>query len=199
MAMKKMLGFSAVFIFAAAALAGTSFGKGLAIGDKLDDFSLRDASGVVQTFNGLKGTHGAVVIFLSAECPVVRGYVQRINQLAADYQSKGIAFIGVNANVTETAERVKANAGEYGFKFPVLIDKGNAIADRFGANVTPEAFYFDASNVLLFHGAIDNDRGGRNVTQSYLRTAFDSGLAGKPIEKATANAFGCSIRRVGDQ
>jgi thiol-disulfide isomerase/thioredoxin len=151
----------------------------------------------MQSLNDLKGKNGAVVVFLSAQCPVVRGYNQRINDLAAEYQGKGITFIGINSNSTESLDWVKSHAAE-NYKFPVLIDKGNVLADKLGATVTPEAYYFDAKNVLLYHGAIDNDRSGKAITDSYLKVAFDSALSGKAIAKTKANAFGCSIKRVGE-
>ena len=168
-----------------------------AIGTTVENFSLPDTNGKTQSLNELKGKNGAVVVFLSAQCPVVKAYNERINQLAADYQSKGINFIGVNSNHTESAEWVKSNAAET-YKFPVLIDKGNVLADKLGATVTPEAYYFDAKNVLVYHGAIDNDKSGRTITDPYLKTAFESLLAGKAIAKTRANAFGCSIKRVGE-
>jgi peroxiredoxin len=169
------------------------------IGSVVDNFTLQDTNGKSQALDILKGKNGTVVVFLSAQCPVVRGYHQRINQIAADYQSKGINFIGINANATESLDWVKSNIVEYQYKFPVLIDKGNVLADKLGATVTPEVYYLDAKNVLLYHGAVDNDRSGRNVSENYLRTAFDASLSGKKIERTTANAFGCSIKRVGDQ
>src|SRR3954471_11860510 len=168
------------------------------VGSSIDGFSLPDTSGKVQSLSELSGKNGAVVVFLSAQCPVVRGYVERINQLAADYQVKGINFIGVNSNASEDLSWVKSNATEYGYKFPVLIDKGNALADKLGATVTPEVFYIDGSGKLLYHGAIDNDRSGKNVTETYLRAAFDASLSGKKIGRTSANAFGCSIKRTTD-
>ena len=179
-------------------LLGSTVGKAgdFAVGSTAENFSLPDTSGKVQSLNDLKGKNGTVVVFLSAQCPVVRGYNERISQLAAEYQSKGINFIGINSNHTESLDWVKSNAAE-NYKFPVLIDKGNVLADKFGATVTPEAYYFDAKNVLLYHGAIDNDRSGKAVSDNYLKLAFDSSLSGKPIEKNRANAFGCSIKRVG--
>jgi peroxiredoxin len=169
------------------------------IGSVVDNFTLQDTNGKSQALDNLKGKNGTVVVFLSAQCPVVRGYHERINQIAADYQSKGINFIGINANATESLDWVKSNIVEYQYKFPVLIDKGNVLADKLGATVTPEVYYLDAKNVLLYHGAVDNDRSGRNVSENYLRTAFDASLSGKKVERTTANAFGCSIKRVGDQ
>jgi peroxiredoxin len=168
-----------------------------AVGSTLENFSLPDINGKTHSFNDLKGKNGAVVVFLSAQCPVVKAYNERISQLAAEYEAKGITFIGINSNSTESSDWVKSHA-EANYKFPVLIDKGNVIADKLGATVTPEAYYFDAKNVLLYHGAIDNDRSGKAVTDPYLKAAFDSTLTGKAIAKTRANAFGCSIKRVGE-
>jgi peroxiredoxin len=180
--------FTLLFAFAIAINA-----QGVAIGATVENFSLPDTNGKTQTLNDLKGTGGAVIIFVSAQCPVVRGYNERMNQLVADYKAKGINVIGVNSNVTESLETVKAHSAEI-HKFTVLIDKGGVLANKLGASVTPEAFYVDAKNVLIYHGAIDNDRAGKNITEPYLRTAFDATLAGKKVEKTSANAFGCSIK-----
>jgi hypothetical protein len=107
-------------------------------------------------------------------------------------------MIGINSNVTENGEQIKSHAA-LTFNFPVLIDKNSVLADKLGATRTPEAYFVDAKNVLLFHGAIDNDRSGAKVTEPYLRTAFDSSLAGKKIERTSVDAFGCTIKRAGDQ
>lgn len=171
---------------------------GLEIGAKLENFSLKGTDGKTHSFDDLKGKNGAVIIFLSAQCPVVKAYIERIGEVAAEYRSKGIAFIGVNSNnrQAESLEWVTSDAAE-NFKFPMLIDEGNVLADKFGATVTPEVFYFDKNNVLKYHGAIDNDRSGKNIQERFLKSAFDSALSGKEIEKAKTAAFGCTIKRVG--
>ena len=195
-----------IIFFAVALVALTGFvllppmssASGLEIGAKVESFSLSDTEGKVQTLDSLKGKKGTVVVWLSAQCPVVAAYKDRINQIAADYQAKGINFVGINSNATEDLNWVKTNITEFGYKFPVLIDKGNVLADKWGATVTPEVYYLDEKNVLQYHGAIDNDRSGRNVTDAFLKTAFDASLNGKPIAKTRANAFGCTIKRVGE-
>jgi peroxiredoxin len=187
--------FSTVFTLV---LAAAAFAQTPAIGSKLESFSLPDIAGKTQSLKDLSGKNGAVVVFLSAQCPVVKGYVERINQLAADYQAKGINFIGINSNATEDLNWVKSNAAENGYKFPLLIDKGNVLADKLGATVTPEVYYVDSTGTLLYHGAIDNDRSGKNVTDTFLKAAFDASLAGKKIARTTANAFGCTIKRTTD-
>lgn len=194
--MRKTL-FLAVALFVAAAFVSfnnVSAGEGLAVGSTMESFKLTDINGAEKSFDELKGKNGAVLVFLSVQCPVVKGYNERIVKLAADYQAKGINVIGVNSNSTEAADKVKAHAAE-NYKFPVLIDKNNVIADKLGANVTPEVFYFDAKNVLVYRGAIDNNKAGDSVTTNYLGDAVDANLSGKTVAKTSANAFGCSIKR----
>ena len=192
---RKIVLFVAIFaLFVSFANVGEA--DNFAVGAKLDDFKLVDTGGKEHSFNSLKEKNGAVLVFLSAQCPVVKAYNDRINQIAADYQAKGIKFIGINSNATESLEWVKSDAAEVGYKFPVLIDKGNVLADKLGATVTPEVYYFDDKNVLLYHGAIDNDRSGKNVSENILRAAFDAKLGGKAITKTKSSAFGCSIKRV---
>jgi peroxiredoxin len=168
------------------------------VGATMDDFSLSGTDGKIHSLNSLKGEKGAVVMFLSAQCPVVKGYIERINAVAADYKAKGITFIGINSNATEDFAWVKSD-GDQNFKFPMLIDKGNKIADKLGATVTPEAYYVDAKNTLLYHGAIDNDRSGKAITDQYLRAAFDQSLAGQKVANTRKNAFGCTIKKAGAQ
>ena len=187
--------FFAVIVFVSAVAAQSA---DFAVGSTMENFTLSDIAGKSQSFNDLKGKNGTVLVFLSAQCPVVKGYNERINQIAADYSAKGINFVGINSNATESLDWVKSNAAEVGYKFPVLIDKGNVYADKLGATVTPEVYFFDQKNTLVYHGAIDNDRSGKNISETFLRAAFDAKLSGKAITKTKSNAFGCSIKRVAD-
>jgi peroxiredoxin len=186
----------ALTLIALVSFANTSPAQDFAVGSTLDNFTLTDVNGTEQSFDKLKGEKGTVIIFLSAQCPVVKLYNERINEIAAAYESKGIKFIGINSNSTESLEWVKSDAAEVGYKFPLLIDKGNVLADKLGAQVTPEVYFFDENNRLIYHGAIDNDRTGKNITDNYLKTAFEAKLAGKEVTKTKANAFGCTIKRV---
>ena len=169
---------------------------GPAIGAKVADFKLWDTNGKEQTLNSLKGKNGTVIIFISAKCPVVRAYNERMEKLAQDYKARGINVVGINSNSTETVDDMKAHAADHKLSFKMLQDKGNKIADLLGATVTPEVFLLDAGNKLVYHGRIDNSRNGTNIEHNDLRDALDAMLSGKPVAKTQADAFGCSIKRV---
>ena len=88
----------AIFLLTAFfALVMAANAQGLAVGAAMDNFSLPDTNGKTQTLADMKGKNGAVIIFVSAQCPVVRGYNARMNQIALDYAAKGINVIGINA------------------------------------------------------------------------------------------------------
>ncbi len=166
-----------------------------AIGATIEDFTLPDVDNKEHSLKSLAGKNGTVLLFIAVQCPVSNAYNERMTKLAEDYNAKGIAVIGINSNVAEDAAAVKAHATEHKLSFPILKDPGNKIADRLGATVTPEAYFLDANNKLLYHGRIDNARNAAQIETSDLRNALDSALAGKAIEKTEAKAFGCSIKR----
>jgi len=184
--------FAVVAFFATANIGSAE--DGISIGSKLDNFSMPDPSGKKHEFNDLKGKNGALVIFLSAQCPVVRMYNDRINAVAKAFKKKGINFIGIYSNVTESIDRVKKHA-EATYDFQVLFDENHVFADQLGATRTPEVYYFDAKNILDYHGAIDNDRSGRNITREFLKKAFTQKLKGEKISEKETRAFGCTIKR----
>jgi peroxiredoxin len=166
-----------------------------AIGAMIEDFTLPDVDGKDHSLKSLAGKNGAVLIFIAVQCPVSNAYNERMEQLAQDYKARGINVIGINSNVAEDAAAVKAHAAEHKFTFTILKDPGNKIADKLGASVTPEAYFLDANNKLLYHGRIDNARNAAQIETTDLRNALDATLAGKAIEKTEAKAFGCTIKR----
>jgi peroxiredoxin len=192
---------ASLFVVAFAVIAGS--GRGIdveipappAIGATIDDFTLPDAAGKEQSLKALKGAKGTVIIFVAVQCPVSNAYNERMEKFATDYTAKGINVVGINSNVSETADAVKAHAAENHLTFTILKDAGNKIADRLGATRTPEAYLLDANNKLVYHGRIDNSKDASGVNSTELRDAIEATLAGKPVEKTSAMAFGCNIKR----
>ena len=166
-----------------------------AIGATIEDFTLPDPDGKERSLSSLKGKNGTVLIFIATKCPVSNAYNERMEKLAQDFNARGVNVIGINSNAAENAEVVKTHASTNKLTFPVLKDPGNKIADRLGATVTPEAYFLDSANKLLYHGRIDNAKDASQVNSSELRDAMELALAGKPIEKTIAVAFGCTIKR----
>ena len=165
------------------------------LGSHVTDFSVQDLDGKPASFSTLRGPV-TVVIFVSTQCPISNSYNQRMNALYKDYGSKDVKFIFVNANRNESANEVRTHAKGVGFVFPVYKDVNNVLADRFGAEVTPETYVIDSAGVVRYHGAIDDSQNEARVRTRGLRMALDAVVAGKPVEITQTKAFGCTIKRV---
>lgn len=163
------------------------------LGGKVGDFTLQKLDGGSVNFKDLKGDV-TVVTWVSLQCPISNDYNERMNAITEEYSKKGVKFIYVNSNATEApaavADHAKAN-----FKFPVYKDADNVVADRFGAQVTPESFVIDKTGKIVYHGYIDDSRNPSKVTDQGLRNALDAVLAGKTVAKAETKAFGCTLKR----
>jgi thiol-disulfide isomerase/thioredoxin len=175
--------------------AGSLFAQEFKVGGKIADFNLNDPIGRPLKFSALRGDI-TVVMFVSVQCPISNDYNERMIALYKDYSAKGVKFVFLNANSNETPTQIMDHAKQVGFPFPVYRDPGNIVADKFGAQVTPEAYVIDKTNTLLYHGAIDDARNPVRVTVRGLQAALDSVMAGKPVATPETRAFGCTIKRV---
>lgn len=164
------------------------------LGSMVSDFNLTDLKGNPVKYSALKGGT-TVVIFIATQCPVSNAYNERMKAVYNDYASKGVHFVFINANSTEPAAEVEAHAHSHGFPFAVYKDEGSVVADRFGAQVTPEAFVMDGAGVIQYHGYVDDAQNDARVHNQGLRRALDAVMAGKAVTSAETKAFGCSIKR----
>ena len=164
-------------------------------------FSLRDVDGVEHRQSEWVGKRAAVVFFTTIDCPLSNGYVPEMNRLRQEYARRGIPFYAVEANTTLQLTEIRRHAKEFGFTFPVLIDKQQVLVRLAGATATPEVAVFSSTGKVLYLGRIDNrveDFGQRRtvVTQHELRDALDAVLAGRPIPHPTTRVIGCAINYV---
>src|SRR5260370_41461760 len=165
-------------------------------GNKVSDLPFTAPDGKPTSLYHFAGQHGTLLIFVATRCPASNDYNQRMAELARDYTARGFAVIGVNANRNEPPEEVAQHAAEKGLGFTILKDLDDRLADLFGASVTPEAFLFDTSWTLRYHGRIDDSRNPANITTRDLRAALDAVAEGKPAPVAETKAFGCTIKRL---
>lgn len=170
------------------------------VGEKMADFTLPVAgSDMKQALYGHKGKKAVAVIFIATKCPYSNAFNPVMAKLAKEYESKGVAVIGINSNKTEPGAEVATHARTHALGFPVLRDEGNVIADRLGASVTPEVFLLDSSWTLRYHGALGNSASpttkASEATDAEVRPAIDAILAGGTVGRTETKAFGCTIKR----
>jgi peroxiredoxin len=172
----------------------------VAVGQKLEGFKLKDATGKTRSLAEFKDKKALVVVFLGTTCPISNSYAVPLSKLDASYQDKGVQVLGINANPDESAAEVGKHAEEFRLSFPVLKDAEQSLANRLAVKVTPEAFVLDQSRVLRYRGRLDDSYASRTKQKKdpdcgELKSAVDAILAGKQITTPVTSAFGCSLVR----
>jgi peroxiredoxin len=164
---------------------------------KIDAFTLKDSAGKAWSLTDVKDSKAVVVLFLGTECPINNAYMPRLAVLNKEYGAKGVTFVAINANHQDTAEKIAKHVVEHKIPFPVLRDENNAVADKFDAKRTPEAFVLDGERVIRYRGRIDDQFGigyqRKEATRRDLAEALDEVLAGKAVSQATTAVSGCLI------
>ena len=138
-----------------------------------------------------------VVCFLGAECPLANLYAARLNRLAAQFEKRGVRFIGINSNVQDSMPELTAFVKKHELVFPMVKDYDRAAALGFGASRTPEVLVVDHRGEVRYQGRIDDQyRPGLlrpRLDRDDLRLALMQLLSGEPISVPRTTATGCLI------
>ncbi|MBI1191908.1 MAG: redoxin domain-containing protein, partial [Bacteroidetes bacterium] len=143
------------------------------LGESVQDFRLQNIDGRFVSLSDYPDAKGFIVVFTCNNCPCAGDYQQRLVWMTRKYAEKGYPLLAINANKAdrkfgESLEDMKDRADTAGFNFPYLYDETQAVARRYGASKTPEAFVLvsDAAQKgryrLLYSGAIDDKPSDQN-------------------------------------
>jgi mono/diheme cytochrome c family protein/peroxiredoxin len=154
-----------------------------------------DLTGKTYGTGDLSKSKATVFIFTSSQCPIAGKYGSRLAALGKEYVSKGVAFFVVNSNVTDDVKMFSKWAKERNLPFPLVKDKGTALADRLDASATPSCVVVDTTGETVYLGRIDDSPEPTKVSRRDLALALDDVLAGRPVKSARTRPFGCSIFR----
>jgi len=163
---------------------------------KVDDFTLSDYNGKTYSLSDFKDSRAIVLMFISVQCPVSNAYNEKMNKLYENYNFKNITFIGINSNKTESIEDIKNHASDHNFKFIILKDWKNIIADKLDAQVTPEIFVLNTNFEIQYHGRIDDARSSGTAKNNDLNSALNEMLKDQNVTVTKTRAVGCTIKRI---
>lgn len=169
------------------------------IGKSFGSAPLTSVDGKSIRLNDVKGPKATVVVFFSFDCPVATSYAPVLQELSIGAKDRGVAMCLVCPTSDPAAALTKA-AGEFKLTMPIFRDADAKTADALAADMTPEAFVFDAELNLRYRGRIDDGYAARlkknaRTTSTDLRDAVEAVLAGKAPALPITTAIGCPIER----
>jgi peroxiredoxin len=170
------------------------------LGKSIANFTLKDTNDKHVSLAQFKDKKAIVVIFLGTQCPINNLYAPRLAELHKEFADKDVQFLAINSNRQDSLPSIIEHAKKNRVPFPVLRDDGNVIADRFGAQRTPEAFILDHRQTIRYQGRIDDQYGfdyqRKQPTRRDLVEALQEVLAGKEVSQPKIAVAGCYIGRV---
>ena len=167
----------------------------IAVGQPAPEFTLKDQD---QKDIKLSDYRGKIVMlhFWSATCPFVFRYDERLTQIANDYLGR-VVVLGIDSNSNESPDQMKEIAQKRKVPYPILVDKGNKVADQFGAITTPHVFLIDQNGKLAYEGAVDDQGWSEDnpVKVHYVREALDAILSDSKVSHPQTKSVGCTVKR----
>jgi len=173
------------------------------IGSIAPEFSLPGVDGKTYNLESFSNAKGLLVVFMCNHCPYVIAVHERLNQIAKDYATQGIAVIGINSNdpqyrQDDNFESMIKTSKEWGLVFPYVFDETQQVARAYDAVCTPDPYLYRNVNgafALHYHGRLDDNwKVETSVTEKSMRLAIDSLLAGKAFDREVFPSMGCSIK-----
>ena len=173
----------------------------LELGTAAPDFSLANTEGDSVSLADFADARALLVIFMCNHCPFVIHVADELAKLAGQYQQRGVAVVGINANDVanhpdDAPDKMKQEKAQRGYTFDYLYDETQQVAQAYRAACTPDFFVFDSDRKLAYRGQLDDSRpdSGIPVTGADLRGALDAVLAGQPVPADQKPSMGCNIK-----
>lgn len=199
----------ALFATAAVAAGGAMIAAGAAaptaeVGKPAPDFTLVDMDGKEHSLSSYTAQGKVVVLeWFSYECPFVKKHYNSdkdtMNSLVTAWEGQPVVWLRVNSHDPQSpvgnADKVREAIESWDITTPMLVDADGAVGKSYGAKRTPEMYVISADGVLVYHGAIDDDRTARGPgAKNYVEQAVTQTLAGEAVTTPTTEAYGCSIK-----
>lgn len=179
--------------------------EGPAIGKAAPGFSLKDWDGKTRKLSDYKGKV-VVLEWFNHGCPFVKKHYETNNMqdLQKKYTSKGVVWLSICSSAEgsqgyATAEEHKKTAKDMGAApTAVLIDADGTVGHEYSAKTTPDMFVIDNKGILVYGGAIDDqrtpDKESVKTAKNYVAAALDETLAKKPVAISSTKSYGCSVK-----
>jgi peroxiredoxin Q/BCP len=107
------------------------FSSPLAVGTPAPDFSLPDDSGSVVTLSSLRGKRVVLVFYPADDTPGCTKQLCQFRDEWSDARKAGVQVFGVNPGSAGSHTRFRT---KYKLPFPLLVDKGQNVAEMYHAN-----------------------------------------------------------------
>ncbi|HEX8911555.1 MAG TPA: redoxin family protein [Humisphaera sp.] len=167
------------------------------VGVMLPDLAFSDLAGKPHKLSDFRDRKAVVLCMTGTGCPLARKYLPTLGELEKAYAGRGVQFVLVNPQATESPESMRQAAADGGYAGLYAHDKDGSLAAAIGAASTTEAVVIDPARTVVYRGAVDDQYGlGFALPEprrKLLVDALDAVLAGRSPDVAATTAPGCAL------
>lgn len=177
----------------------------IATGSNVADMTVTDSNGKSHNLSDFAGKT-VVLEWTNKGCPYVKKHYSTNNMqdLQAEAAADDVVWLSVISSAPgkqgymsgEEANAYYASAEAS--PTAVVLDPSGEAGRTFAAKTTPHMYVIDASQTLVYQGAIDDNRSASPATVSgatnYVREALTAVKSGSVVAAAETAPYGCSIK-----
>jgi hypothetical protein len=172
-------------------------------------FTTVDTRGTSHSLEKYKG-QWVVLEWVNHGCPYTKKHYKSIDGGLGNTQAmqrdfaKKVVWLSVVSSAPgrqgySSAEEADEMAKEKGASPTAIIrDTAGTLGRLYGARTTPQYAIIDPQGVLRYAGAVDSKQSSNPkdiaTATNYVRAALDAGLAGKAIDVAQTQPYGCDVK-----
>lgn len=189
--------------FASADHHGDDGPKRAQLGEKAPHFEMKDLEGNKWSLKEHLDNDKVVVLeWFNPECPfVVKHHYHHptMRETYKEFKDKGVVWVAINSGAPGEQgtglDKNKQYHKDWEMPYPILLDEESKIGRMYGARVTPHMFIISKEGVLVYDGAIDNNRSARTLGETnYVRQALREHFNGETVSEPFTRPYGCTVK-----
>lgn len=182
--------------------AATAVLAGVESGQPAPDFTFTDLAGRTQKLSDFRGKV-VVLEWLNPACPYVVRHYRSGNMPSTQAAAAADGAVWLQVNSTAMGDLDPAKSAEWQQKQGVVAtayirDQSGKLGRLFGAQTTPHCFVIGRDGTLVYQGAIDDQpqasQANTSSTHNYVKAVLAAVNAGRPVEVATTQPYGCGVK-----
>ncbi len=168
-------------------------------------FTLTGIDGKAYSLADYKGKY-VVLEWNNFDCPFVKKFYGSgtMQSLQKQYTDKGVAWFTICSSAEGKqgyydADALRGMSAERKLASTAYLrDPEGKVGKLYGAKTTPHMFIIDPKGVLIYAGAIDDNKDPDPAviagSHNYVAASLDGAMAGKPLDVKSTASYGCSVK-----